>query len=287
MRISDLIEDKDELVLPTIEVGDEVLVGKFKNRKAIVKGFTKDDHNQPVLKTSKGDQKLFKPRLSKLMVDEGSKPLNDQKPLFDSLVKAAVSHGSPTAKDDRRTIYPEFDRVVLGTHTIRFAAAGKAGQFMRTSQAENMVHDAGWMITVLADRREQYGLNSDGSQRWREFVEVRLEYASEGQAPYETPTELFHVTPTQNVASILQHGLEPRAASRADKHRYTARVHFATSMDGAERIKSILSKHDGHDSFAILRVDPKAVSPIFIDPEFRHHGVYTNKPVPAKAITKN
>lgn len=65
MRLTDLFEE-NELVLPTIEVGDEVKVGKFKNRKAIVKGFTTDDHNQPVLKTTKGDQKLFKPRLSKL-----------------------------------------------------------------------------------------------------------------------------------------------------------------------------------------------------------------------------
>ncbi len=43
------------------------MVGKFKNRKAIVTGFTKDENNQPVLKTTKGDQKLFKPRLVKLM----------------------------------------------------------------------------------------------------------------------------------------------------------------------------------------------------------------------------
>lgn len=68
MRYREILEassDK-ELILPTIEVGDEVKVGKFKNRKAIVKGFTTDDHNQPVLKTTKGDQKLFKPRISKL-----------------------------------------------------------------------------------------------------------------------------------------------------------------------------------------------------------------------------
>lgn len=60
-------EAEDTLTLPKIKVGDEVMVGKFKNRKAEVKGFGKDDHNQPVLKTTKGDQKLFKPRLSKLM----------------------------------------------------------------------------------------------------------------------------------------------------------------------------------------------------------------------------
>ena len=62
-----VVEAEDTLTLPKISVGDEVMVGKFKNRKAEVKGFSKDDHNQPVLKTTKGDQKLFKPRLSKLM----------------------------------------------------------------------------------------------------------------------------------------------------------------------------------------------------------------------------
>lgn len=61
-----LREDKDTLKLPDMNVGDEVKVGRFKNRKAEIKGFKKDDHNQPVLKTTKGDQKLFKPRISKL-----------------------------------------------------------------------------------------------------------------------------------------------------------------------------------------------------------------------------
>jgi len=55
---------------PSIEVGDEVRVGKFKNSKAEVKGFKTDKNNQPVLKTTKGDQQLFKPRISKLMKDE-------------------------------------------------------------------------------------------------------------------------------------------------------------------------------------------------------------------------
>ena len=59
-------EGDKTLKLPDMNVGDEVKVGRFKNRKAIVKGFKKDDHGQPVLKTTKGDQKLFKPRISKL-----------------------------------------------------------------------------------------------------------------------------------------------------------------------------------------------------------------------------
>jgi len=61
MKIDDILK------LPSIKIGDEVMVGKFKNRKAVVTGFTKDENNQPVLKTTKGDQKLFKPRISKLM----------------------------------------------------------------------------------------------------------------------------------------------------------------------------------------------------------------------------
>jgi len=66
-KLDDYIGEAETLKLPNIDVGDEVMVGKFKNRKATVKGFDKDDHNQPVLKTNKGDQKLFKPRISKLM----------------------------------------------------------------------------------------------------------------------------------------------------------------------------------------------------------------------------
>jgi hypothetical protein len=67
MLITEILTDPDKLILPSIDVNDVILVGKFKNRKATVKGFTSDQNNQPVLKTDKGDQKLFKPRLTKLM----------------------------------------------------------------------------------------------------------------------------------------------------------------------------------------------------------------------------
>ena len=68
MRANEFItEGENSLTPPTINVGDEVRVGKYKNKRAEVKGFTKDENNQPVLKTNKGDQKLFKPRIAKLM----------------------------------------------------------------------------------------------------------------------------------------------------------------------------------------------------------------------------
>jgi len=72
--ITKKVMEQDTLELPDINVGDEVKIGRWKNRKATVKGFKKDKKdNHPVLKTTKGDTKLFKPRISKI---EGS---NDKK----------------------------------------------------------------------------------------------------------------------------------------------------------------------------------------------------------------
>ena len=49
------------------DVGDMILVGKFKNRKAEVKSFDKDKNNQPTVKTTKGERSLYKFRINKLM----------------------------------------------------------------------------------------------------------------------------------------------------------------------------------------------------------------------------
>ena len=53
--------------LPKLAIGDVLLVGKFKNRKATITGFTLDENNQPVAQTDKGEHKIFKPRIAKLM----------------------------------------------------------------------------------------------------------------------------------------------------------------------------------------------------------------------------
>jgi len=54
-------------VLPSLAVGDVLLVGKFKNRKATITGFSADENNQPVAQTDKGEHKIFNPRIAKLM----------------------------------------------------------------------------------------------------------------------------------------------------------------------------------------------------------------------------
>ena len=53
--------------LPRLAVGDVLLAGKFKNRRATITGFSSDENNQPVAQTDKGEHKIFKPRIAKLM----------------------------------------------------------------------------------------------------------------------------------------------------------------------------------------------------------------------------
>ena len=54
-----------------IKVGDEVLVGRFRNVSAKIKDITIDEKGQPVIVTSKGPKNLFRCRLSKLDHDTG------------------------------------------------------------------------------------------------------------------------------------------------------------------------------------------------------------------------
>lgn len=97
MRLYEITaKSPDTLTLPTIEVGDEVMVGKFKNRKAVVTGFAADKHNQPILKTDKGEQKLFKPRLTKL--EEGAVGL-----LSDVTTEAVIARIASGERDVTRS----------------------------------------------------------------------------------------------------------------------------------------------------------------------------------------
>ena len=70
VKLFDLVHEADSYQPPELSVGDRILKGKFKNSPAEIKGFTKDKHNQPVLKTNRGEVQLFKPRVAKLMTQD-------------------------------------------------------------------------------------------------------------------------------------------------------------------------------------------------------------------------
>jgi len=61
---------------PDVKVGDMVLVGKFKNRRAIVKGFSKDMKNQPQVITTKGTYSLYRFRINKMMPADKRKTMD-------------------------------------------------------------------------------------------------------------------------------------------------------------------------------------------------------------------
>lgn len=90
MKINEIITEADSYQPPELEVGDKILKGKFKNSPAEIKGFKKDKHNQPVLKTNKGDVQLFKPRVTKLMTNEGgwANPATQNTHITPALVEA-------------------------------------------------------------------------------------------------------------------------------------------------------------------------------------------------------
>lgn len=119
-------EDSDKYQPPELEVGDEILKGKFKNSPAKIKGFTKDKHNQPVLKTNKGDVQLFKPRVSKLVSEEMDEPIEEAINMthLDEPMKVAVESGIKTAIGnlyDAKGGYPKLeDRFDTGEGTSAF-----------------------------------------------------------------------------------------------------------------------------------------------------------------------
>jgi hypothetical protein len=63
LQISALLEYSN----PDIQKGDTILVGRWKNSPAEVKGFGKDKNHQPTVKTNKGSYSLYRFRLQKLM----------------------------------------------------------------------------------------------------------------------------------------------------------------------------------------------------------------------------
>lgn len=92
MKINEIITEAETYQPPELAVGDVIMKGKFKNSPATIKGFAKDKHNQPVLKTDKGAVQLFKPRVTKLMAESAT-------PFPTSKVTVPVYHGTSESFD--------------------------------------------------------------------------------------------------------------------------------------------------------------------------------------------
>lgn len=75
--------------------GDTILVGHFKNVKAVVKGFGKDNRNQPTVITDKGEYKVYNFRIKSLMKKESINLIEGAKyspPLDIKILKQKYPH---------------------------------------------------------------------------------------------------------------------------------------------------------------------------------------------------
>lgn len=63
MKISKILKKAAQ----DLQIGDEILMGRFRNIPAVVKGFGYDDKGQPTIKTTKGEKPLYKFRIKRLI----------------------------------------------------------------------------------------------------------------------------------------------------------------------------------------------------------------------------
>lgn len=148
-------------------------------------------------------------------------------------------------------------------------------------QIEAALNDAaqrvGWSLLSRSDKR--------GVVWW-------FEPSAETKGPVsrkKLPQILWHVTPRQNVESIMKTGFEPRQRTAPGTTRkYVGRIYLATDEKGA---RATINREE---DWALLRIDtsrlPKEMK-FYVDQEFGHRAdgtpmaVYTTDPIPPAAIS--
>lgn len=91
------------------EINDEILMGKWKNKKAIVKGFDVDEKGQPIVLTSKGKHNLYKFRIPSLMPPKVKKDPKEPKTQSRELLSEYPG------------LFEDFDNTDLSQEIIRLA----------------------------------------------------------------------------------------------------------------------------------------------------------------------
>ena len=183
-KLDDYIGEAETLKLPNIDVGDEVMVGKFKNRKATVKGFDKDDHNQPVLKTNKGDQKLFKPRISKLMKEN-----NDYSFLRDDVFDAI----------------PRFINKITKPKTYAYAVE-LLHSILQRKEKEGLHHSLGYYAQSVA--------NTIQGADWRNLMTLYIKHYGDQAVVTEADLNENGIITSQNTTDDVKPGEIQRQAKK-------------------------------------------------------------------------
>ena len=89
-----------------LELGDEVLMGKYRNKRGIIKDFEFDKNNQPVIVTDKGKRAVYGFRVKKYM--DGPSALEKYQAFFKAkLEEYGVSSPKKLAGSDKKKFWKE------------------------------------------------------------------------------------------------------------------------------------------------------------------------------------
>lgn len=99
---------------------------------------------------------------------------------------------------------------------------------------------------------------------------------------------LYHVTTSKKLNKIMKIGLVPKSGNKIGNH--PERIYLATSIEGANFIKTKFIKRSKDEEFVTLEINTDNFKnmlngKLFVDPQFLGYGVFTLSNIPHNAIT--
>ena len=228
MKITDILHT------PNIQIGDEVLVGKFKNRKAVVTGFATDENNQPVLKTTKGDQKLFKPRIVKL-VDKDEQLIEN---LIGTALKFIAKQGYKVTKSMIQGWLKNAPPGVSPTHAADIITKGIAtagsGAAVKKHTSKNEAVNEGYKLQLERDADMMVLNITDTKSGKRTEVRGKAGYETNGYDKNDKLHQLLDkISKTANISELMNGepvGINPKHPDGASAKTATTQA-FNESLD--------------------------------------------------------
>lgn len=113
----------------------------------------------------------------------------------------------------------------------------------------------------------------------RQYIEMVTEMAA-----ITPPSLLYHISRAANRASILAHGIEPRAGSWTGS-KWTAKVFFATNKNAAYELAYNIEDHRRDGPYCFFIVDPARIpkAKFYRDRDYPD-GLWTRSHIPPEAI---
>jgi len=134
---------------------------------------------------------------------------------------------------------------------------------------------------------------SNYSGKWNPKVfnydnsEIYFEAKFDEEIVENTPSILYHITPTQNTNKILSIGLVPKSRSKASYH--PDRVYLSKDLKDIENLGEKFYQKTGIKDWTILKIDtdmiPGNYLKLYTDPNYKQ-GYYTLNNIPPHAIEK-